>query len=313
MKTHAVYLVLATAVLAGTAAAQESWYPSQYGAGDTLGAANNLSADKVVSASKLVKTGKTYSLGVEVNRETPAYGTTRSFQFFAVPGGNGAGGSLGTNHATYNDDFVFTWIGIGSQIDGLGHLGIKHRYYNGLHQDEIFTHEGLTQLGVDEVPPIVTRGILLDMAKHLGKEVLDAGTAINQAELEGAAKAQNVEIEKGDVVLLHTGWMSKADTEPDVYVSAQPGLGVQGAQYLADLGVVAVGSDTIALEAIPFEDPNQVFPVHQTLLAKNGVYILETLDTRELAADGATEFLFVLGQVKMKGAVQMMINPIAIR
>lgn len=293
--------------------AEEPWYPSQYGAGDTLGAANNLSADKVVDAANLVKTGKTYSLGVEVSRDTPAYGTTRSFQLFAVPGGNGAGGTLGTNHATYNDDFVFTWIGIGSQIDGLGHLGINHRYYNGLHQDEIFTPEGLTKFGVNEVPPIVTRGVLLNMTKHFNTDVLDAGTAINRAEIEAAAKAQNVSIGKGDVVLLHTGWMSKAETDPELYVSAQPGLGVEGAQYLADLGVVAVGADTIALEAIPFEDPTQVFPVHQTLLAKNGVYILETLDTRELAADGATEFLFVLGPVKMKGAVQMMINPVAIR
>lgn len=300
-------------LVAGMAAAQETWYPSPYGAGDTLGAANNLSPEKVVEAANLVKTGKTYSLGVEVSRDTPAYGTTRTFQFFAVPGGNGTGATLGSNKATFNDDFVFAWMGIGSQIDGLGHLGIDHRYYNGLHQDEIFTPEGLAKLGVHAVPPIVTRGVLLDMTRHFGKDVLEPGTAINQPEIDAAAKAQGVTIAKGDVVLLHTGWISKADTDPDLYVTAQPGLGVQGAQYLADRGVVAVGADTIALEAIPFEDPTQVFPVHQTLLAKNGVYILETLDTRELAADGATEFLFVLGQVKMKGAVQMMINPVAIR
>ena len=306
-------LILALTVLIGAAHAQDDWYPSQWGADDTLGAANHLSAEGVVNAAKLVTTGKTYSLGVEVSRETPAYGTTRTFQFFAVPGGDGTGAVIGSNEATSNDDYVFTWIGIGSQIDGLGHLGINHRYYNGLQQSEIFTPEGLAKLGVNDIPPIVTRGVLLDMTKQFGKDVLDPGTAINQPEIDAASQAQGVTIGKGDVVLLHTGWLAKADTDPDLFVTVQPGLGVQGAQYLAEKGVVAVGADTIALEVIPFEKETEAFPVHQTLLAKNGVYILETLDTRELAADGVSEFLFVLGQLKMKGSVQMMINPIAIR
>ena len=92
-----------------------------------------------------------------------------------------------------------------------------------------------------------------------------------------------------------------------------PGLGVDGARYLAELGVVAVGADSTAVEVIPFENPNRPFDVHQTLLTKNGVYILENMWTRELATDRAYEFLFVLGQPKFKGAVQMVVNPIAIR
>jgi kynurenine formamidase len=82
--------------------------------------------------------------------------------------------------------------------------------------------------------------------------------------------------------------------------------------YLADLGVVAVGADTIALEALP-SPPGKQFIVHQTLLAKNGVYILESIDTRELAKDGAKDFLFVLGAPRIQGTVQMIINPVAIR
>ncbi len=92
-----------------------------------------------------------------------------------------------------------------------------------------------------------------------------------------------------------------------------PGVGVEGAKYLAGLGVVAVGADTTAVEAIPFENPNRPFEVHQTLLAKNGVHILENMFTDELAKDGVSEFLFVLGQPKFQGAVQMTVNPIAIR
>ena len=89
-------------------------------------------------------------------------------------------------------------------------------------------------------------------------------------------------------------------------------IGEEGAQYLADLGVVAVGSDTIALEALP-SPPGKTFIVHQTLLAKNGVHVLETINTNDLAADSVSEFMFVLGIPKLVGTVQMVINPVAIR
>ena len=92
-----------------------------------------------------------------------------------------------------------------------------------------------------------------------------------------------------------------------------PGLDVDGAEYLASLGVVAVGSDTWGLDVFPNKNPDLVFPVHQVLLAKNGIYILENIRTDELVADKVNEFLFVLGQPRFVGAVQMVINPVAIR
>src|SRR5690606_3845494 len=129
---------------------------------------------------------------------------------------------------------------------------------------------------------------------------------------EAAAKAQGIKIRKGDVVLFHTGWLSMAETDRDLIRSREPGLGEDGAIYLAGLGVVAVGADTVALEALP-SPPGKTFIVHQTLLAKNGVHILETINTHDLAKDGAKEFLFVLGAPRIQGTVQMVINPVAIR
>jgi kynurenine formamidase len=114
-------------------------------------------------------------------------------------------------------------------------------------------------------------------------------------------------------VIFHTGWLALADKDKAKFMGGEPGLGKEGAALLAARGVVAVGSDTWGVEAVPFEDKTEVFPVHQILLAKNGVYILEGMNTASLAADGATEFLFVLGQPKFKGAVQAVINPVAIR
>jgi len=295
-----------------TQADESSWYPSKYGAADTLGAINNLSATKTRQAAKLVKLGKSYPLGVPTGPDSPAY-PPRKYSMTVLQLDDGTGPTLGSNQATANDDLMNLWMGIGSQIDGLGHMGINHTYYNGNKASDFVTVTGLNKLSIDKLPPIVSRGILLDIAKLKGKPMLSAGTAINTADIKAAAKAAKVKIEKGDVVLLHTGWLTMADQDKVQFMAGEPGLGVEGARYLASKGVVAVGADSWAVEVLPSEDPNQAFPVHPELLAKNGVYILENMDTRALAADGATEFLFVLGQPRFVGAVQAVINPVAIR
>ena len=284
---------------------------SKWGPNDEIGAANNLSPDKVKEAVALVKEGKVYSLGVELNRDFPAYGT-RAFDITVVESRPGRS-TVGPNKLTSADDFLHTWVGIGSQIDGFGHIGIDYVHYNGNKAEDIMATDGLKKLGLEKLPPVATRGVLIDMAAHFGRGMLDEGTAFNRDEIEAAAKAQGIEIQKGDVVLFHTGWLNLVGQDNARFGKGEPGLGVDGAQYLADKGVVAVGADNWGLEVIPFEEGAGIFAVHQTLLARNGVYILENMDTRELARDKAHEFLFVLGQPKVKGSVQMMVNPTAIR
>jgi kynurenine formamidase len=200
-------------------------------------------------------------------------------------------------------------MGIGTQIDGLGHFGLGHRFYNGISADELAASNKLEPAAL---PPIVTRGVLLDMTRALGKPRLEAGDRIGRAEIDKALKRQHLAIRKGDVVLFHTGWMALATSDPERFRAGEPGLVADGAEYLAELGVVAVGADNIALEASPSDHPGMAL-VHSTLLTRNGVYILEMIDTRALAADGVGEFLFVLGVPRLRGTVQMTINPVAIR
>lgn len=299
------------ALVSTLAQAEEAWYPSKFGPDDTLGAINNLSPEKVLAAARLVKTGKTYALGVPTGPDSPAY-PPRSYSMTVLQLDDGTGTPLGTNKATGNDDLMNLWMGIGSQIDGLGHMGIEHMYYNGTPAGDFVTPRGLTRFSVHEIPPIVTRGVLLDVAGHLDQEIMASGTAIGRDLIETVAADQGVSIGSGDVVLFHTGWLNVADTDKARFMSGEPGINVEAARYLAGLGVVAVGSDTWAVEVLPGEDPEQAFPVHPELLAKNGVYILENMDTRALAADGVHEFLFVLGQPRFVGAVQAVINPVAI-
>ena len=312
-------LLLAALLLARPVAASEpagtaeSWYPSQYGAEDTIGALNNLSPEGVLRAVRLVTTGKTYALGGVTGRTTPAYGH-RSFQLFIQPHGEEITPPLGKSRGTAHDDYLATWLGIGTQIDGFAHFGIDHRYYNGVTAAELFAPTGVKKFGTHDIPPIVTRGVLLDMVKYYGAgDHLEAGTAIDAPDLAAAAKAQGVAIGKGDVVILHTGWQQFATTDPQRFLTGEPGLDIGGAEYLAQLGVAAVGADNWALDVIPNPDPEQLFPAHGVLLARHGVHVLENIQTAALVADGVTEFLFVLGVPRFEGAVQMVINPIGIR
>jgi kynurenine formamidase len=305
---------LALLFAAAPLAAEEpgDWYPSRFGADDRIGAANHLTPEIVKAAARLVTTGKSYSLGMEVGPDTPAY-PPRRYQIVITQSNDGTGSPVGENRVTANDDLVISYLGIASQIDGLGHLGIDHRYYNGLHARDFVAPTGLKELATHTIPPIVTRGVLLDMAALRGVATVPEGTAYNRAEIAAAAKRQGVAIREGDVVLFHSGWHAVRESDPERWWQRHPGLGVDGARFLAELGVVAVGADSTAVEVIPFENAARPFEVHQVLLARSGVYLLENMWTNELAADGVHEFLFVLGQPKFVGAVQMVVNPIAIR
>ena len=290
--------------------AGQEWTQSKWGPEDEIGSANYITPERVKLAASLVKTGKTYALGMVTGPDTPAY-PPRHYKVYVWELA-----LEGPNKVTATDDLAVTWLGVGSQIDGFGHVGIDHVHYNGWKTQDLLSLTGIKKFGVENIPPIVARGVLLDMTKYYEVDIVPNGTAFNSKEIDEVAKRQGVEIREGDVVLFHTGWLEQfaqmGEGEPEIGFP-EPGIGVEGARYLAGKGVVAVGADTWALEAIPFEKEAERFPVHQELLAKNGTYILENMNTAALAADAAYEFMFVLGTPRMAGAVQTIVNPVAIR
>jgi kynurenine formamidase len=303
----------ALAALVGSAQAQQqTCFPSKHGPGDQVGNLNYVTPEKTLAAAKLVTKGKSYRLGIETNKNTPAF-PPRTWAITIVQPGQVHGGSLGPSKTTYNDDILAGWVGIGSQLDGLGHIGIDGVYYNCNKAAEFVQADGLKKLGIENVPPIATRGVLLDMAGYFKTDIVKEGTAFNRAEIEGAMKRQGIRsIERGDVVLFHTGWTKLIGKDDKRYGSVEPGLGVEGARYLAERQIAMVGADTWGLEVIPFEKNAGVFEVHQILLPMNGIYILENMETAEMVKDQAWEFLFTLGPSRITGAVQAIINPIAV-
>ena len=307
------YLFITFLLLFNTLSASESCEYSKWGEGDEIGNANLISDSSVLKAAQLITTGKVYSLGLTIDSNTPAY-PPRSLNLQVVQPTQQFGERAFPN-STYNDDVFQGWFGIGSQLDGLGHIGGPDgKFYNCFDGKKIAPITGLTKLGIEKVPPMVTRGVLFDMTKILGVEYLKAGQTFSVKELKLAEQQQGVKVKKGDVVLFHTGWTdAMLEKFPEKWGAEIPGLTPELAQYLADAEVIAVGSDTYGLDVIPPVNPMEPFQGHVILLKENGIYILEAMNTGPLARDETFEFLFVLGQAKVRGAVQMYVNPIAIR
>ena len=287
---------------------------SKWGAEDELGGANYNSEKRTKMAAKLIKKGRVEPLGVTISSKTPAF-PPRNLNLQVVSPGQVQGANLSGAfgyHMTYNDDLIQTWVGIGSQIDGLGHLGENDCLYNGNKSGDIAKISGLTKLGVHNIPPLVARAVLLNMAKHFGVEVMEAGQLITPDDIKAAMKAQKVTINEGDIILFYTGWTKhKLAADPKAWVSGEPGTDNAAMDYLMTFNPMAVGSDTWGVDAVPPAKGDKVVYGHVTALKNNGVYLLETMETSVLAEEDVNEFMFVLGQARIEGTVQMIINPVA--
>ncbi len=305
---------LASAVLGtlsmGSAFAYEKCHKSKWGPNDQIGAINNITSANILAATKLIKQGKAMRMGIETNTKTPAFAPRTYSVTIVRPGQDYEGQSLGNTKTNYHDDILQTWVGIGTQLDGLGHIGIDNTYYNCTPGSEITGISGLKKFGIETVPAVATRAVLLDMTALMGKDIIPEGTAFNQPEIEAALKRQgNMKINKGDIVIFYTGWHKLMGVDDKRNGAAHPGLGVQGARYLASLGVAMIGSDTWGLEVIPFENAGQVFHVHQILLAEFGVFILENVVAEQAIKDKVYEGMITVAPHRTTGSVQAIVSP----
>lgn len=285
--------------------------PSHFGPNDTLGAINLITPEKMVQASKLVRSGKTYSMALIATPKTPGY-TLRRYEIHIVAPINGTGMPVGANRVTGYDEYLSVWGGLGTHLDGLGHVGIDHYYYNGTHANDFYDFAGLKKFGTHALPPIVTRGLMLDIAAWKGVDMMQGGEVITVDDIRATASAQNVEIQSGDVVVLRTGWIKMIEIDGQKFLGSSPGVGLEAAQYLADCGVVIIGADQATTEVHPAEDPATFAPGHQLNLAQNGVYHLQLLTLEELHQNRVHEFMFCLGLPRLYGATQMVANPFAV-
>jgi kynurenine formamidase len=203
----------------------------------------------------------------------------------------------------------------GTHMDALCHVSHNGRLHGDVSTVEAVQGGRFAELGIDTVAPFFRRGILLDGARAIGVPHLDRAVPLTADVLEAACEAQQITIERGDVVLVRSGWPVGRYDDAHAFVghaSGVPGIDESGATWLAAQGVSLVGGDTIALEYLPPGNGHAHLPAHRILLVENGIPILELLDLEELAAGSAFEFLFVAAPIKIVGATGAPIRPLAV-
>ena len=196
---------------------------------------------------------------------------------------------------------------VGTHIDALNHFSCGGVLFGGRRAEDVQSYtEGVNHLSVDTIPPILRRGVLIDVAGEQGVDVLPIDFAISVRHLEAAARA---EVRAGDVVLIRTGWAQYySDAARYVAEAKGPGPELEAAQWLSERGVFAAGSDTIAFEKVP----NPAMPVHVHLIVKSGIHIIEVLQLEELARERVYEFTFVAAPLKIRGGTGAPVRPLAI-
>lgn len=299
-------------IVASSAVSADECVPSPWGADDQIGAANRVTPERTAAAAKLVKKGISHPLGIVIEPGMPAY-PPRYTQLQVVQPNQQFNADLGVGwEASSNDDVLQMWLGTGPQLDGLGHMGEAGEFYNCNQGKDFSIITGLTKLDISGIPPMVGRGVMIDIAKQMGVDSLQAGQPITSDDIKAAMKSQGVTVGEGDVVLLHTGYTDATlKQNPSLWAGSIPGITNEASVFLAGLKPMAVGADTWGLGAVPPRAGDKIFYDHVVLLKQHGIYILETMNTGRLADDGVHEFMFVLGQARLKGAVQMIINPVA--
>ena len=272
---------------------------SPWGPNDQTGATNRVTPAVTKAAAAEIQEGKVVAMSYPLADGVPLFGT-RFTKTILTATTLAPGAAIGENQLTYMEDTWLSQSHVGTHLDGMGHIGRKDCYYNQTPMGKFITQNNMTKLGLEHLKSFATRGVLIDMVKvyqqagklktnpACKKPCIDKGTVFTKADLEAGLKMYNVTLREGDIVAIHTGWGDLFEQYPGqnaLYNSGEPGLGKEAANWLVSQKIVAVGSDTWAVEVIPGEDPKEAFIVHNILLTDSGIHIIENVRTDLMAAE----------------------------
>ena len=317
MRRLAIGLVTLVIVGSTTLALAQSWRPpadnqrcpSKWGANDERGSANHMKPENVLRATRLVKTGEVIELGHVLEPAAPLVGTRR----FDVHTKRTFMNQV-SNRRGSNEEIIITELGqVGTQLDGFVHQTHEDKIYNCAKLDDISGRGGFTKFGIEKIGALITRGVLIDVAGLKGVDMLPDTYEITVEDLEQALQRQNLKLQPGDAVIIHTGWGKLWAKDNARYLKSCPGVGVKAAEWLAKQDPMLVGSDNWPVEVAPNPDPQVSLPVHQIFLVVNGILQLENMKLDELAAKRVYEFAFMMQPLKIKGGSGSTVAPIAVR
>lgn len=319
LKKVAVALMISAAVISPSFA-QNSVGESPWGPEDELGRLNMITAQSRAQIMSQVCAEKVYDLSVEYFVGMPSWQAAGDphYQIWMThtPHGTMIDDPMGVGHEMnahvgYTGSAISMYTHSGTHIDAFNHFGIGGTIYNGFHADEHLGDRGWKKTGAETIPPIVARGVLIDVAAAKGVAILPDACRITRDDIVTALGKQNITLREGDVVLIRTGRM-QVYKDAQAYMENPPGLGLDAARYLVEEGgAMILGADNLSFEAFPSEVEDNYIPLHTYLLAQMGVPIMELVYLEDLARDGIYEFAFVGGSLKLRGADASPMRPIA--
>ena len=291
-----------------------------YGSHDEIGRLNELATGQLASVLLRVEPSRVYDLSVEYFVGMPNWTITGDppFQIWltARPSGEVLDdpmqvGLKSNQTVSRSGDAVLMYTHSGTHVDTLNHMGLCGQIYNGYTEQEHLGSRHWKVCGAEQHPPVISRGIMLDIAALHDVPMLPDSYGIDAADIEGAMRRQGVEILPGDVVLVRSGRMS-VWPDADRLIPNEPGLNLDGAKSLADMGAIMIGADNIGFEQGPSADDVNWQVVHTFLLTKSGIPIIELVNMEELSADSVYEFAFIGACLKIRGATGSPMRPLAI-
>jgi kynurenine formamidase len=291
----------------------------RWGADDERGTLNFITPEVVRRAAACVRRGDVFSLGLAFGADGPQIGQGGRVNPIHLM--SAVDGRLGPtlDGPRYADDFITMPLQCATQWDSLAHVWYDGELYNGASASTIGAG-GATRNGIDKLGAgVISRGVLLDLARARGVERLAAGEVIGPRDLEATERIAGVEAGRGDVLLVRTGHLAvfKVGGDREGYMRRMPGLGIDCVPWLHAREVAAVATDTSAVEVIPFEDPTLPLPLHALCIRDMGLTLGEMFDLDALAADcardGVWEFLFTAPPLKVSGGIGSPLNPLAVK
>lgn len=294
---------------------------SPWGSSDEIGTLNMITEQSKVQVLSKIKSGKTYDLSVEYFVGMPSfhvlgdpayqYWLTHTPRGTVVDNPNGLGKAM-NEKVSYTGDAISMYTHMGTHIDALNHFGLNGKIWNGFTADEHLGDKGWKKTGAETIPPIIARGILIDIPASKNAASLPANYRINSDDLKKALARQKVILQPGDVVLIRTG-QAKYYDNAHKFLDQYPGINLDAVKWLVeDQQVMLLGADNLSFEAFPPERQDNWVPVHTYLLAEKGVMFIEQMFLEELAKDKVYEFAFIATSLKLRGASAAPMRPIAL-
>jgi len=320
MKKIAILIgFLFTVQLTSVAQQKETIGISPWGSEDEIGTLNMMTEATRFRILTQIKSGKTYDLSVEYFVGMPSfhslgdpgyqYWLTHTPHGTIVDNPNGMGDVM-NRKVSYTGDAISMYTHMGTHIDALNHFGLNGKIWNGYTAVEHLGDKGWKKTGAETIPPIIARGVLIDVKSSKGS--FSSNYRITALDLQEALKKQEIKLEKGDVVLIRTG-QAQFYSNASQYLDNYPGISIDAVKWLIeDQQIMLLGADNLSFEAFPSEREDNWVPVHTYLLAEKGVMFIEQMFLEELSADKIYEFAFVAASLKLRGASGSPMRPIAI-